>query len=155
MITVILADDHTVLRDGLRYLLEAAGDIQILSMAANGQEAVEQATLHCPDVIVMDISMPIMSGIEATKQICKVCENTKVAILSMHHTTEYIQRALEAGAVGYLLKDSAGAELVAAIRALYDGKLYLSKKVAGMITDEMWNRKKNDLDGLINQAADA
>ena len=152
MITVILADDHTVLRDGLRYLLEAAGDIQILSMAANGQEAVEQATLHCPDVIVMDISMPIMSGIEATKQICKVCENTKVAILSMHHTTEYIQRALEAGAVGYLLKDSAGAELVAAIRALYDGKRYLSKKVAGTITDEMWNCKRNDLDGLINRS---
>jgi DNA-binding NarL/FixJ family response regulator len=150
MITVILADDHTVLRDGLRFLLEAAGDIQIISMAANGQEAVEQATLHCPDVIVMDISMPIMSGIEATKHICKVCEHTKVAILSMHHTTEYIQRALEAGAVGYLLKDSAGAELVAAIRALYDGKRYLSKKVAGTITDEMWNRKKNDLNGLIN-----
>ena len=150
MITVILADDHTVLRDGLRFLLEAAGDIQIISMAANGQEAVEQATLHCPDVIVMDISMPIMSGIEATKHICKICENTKVAILSMHHTTEYIQRALEAGAVGYLLKDSAGAELVAAIRALYDGKRYLSKKVAGMITEEMWNRKKNDLNGVIN-----
>jgi DNA-binding NarL/FixJ family response regulator len=150
MITVILADDHAVLRDGLRFLLEAAGDIQIISMAANGQEAVEQATQHCPDVIVMDISMPIMSGIEATKHICKACENTKVAILSMHHTTEYIQRALEAGAVGYLLKDSAGAELVAAIRALYDGKRYLSKKVAGMITDEMWNRKKNDLNGVIN-----
>ncbi|HKG53270.1 MAG TPA: response regulator transcription factor [Anaerolineales bacterium] len=150
MITVILADDHTVLRDGLRFLLEAAGDIQILSMAANGQEAVDQATLHCPDVIVMDISMPIMSGIEATKHICKVCENTKVAILSMHHTTEYIQRALEAGAVGYLLKDSAGAELVAAIRALHDGKRYLSKKVAGTITEEMWSRKKNDLNGLIN-----
>ena len=155
MITVILADDHTVLRDGLRYLLEAAGDIQILSMAANGQEAVEQATLHCPDVIVMDISMPIMSGIEATKHICKVCENTKVAILSMHHTTEYIQRALEAGAVGYLLKDSAGAELVAAIRDLYDGKRYLSKKVAGTITDEMWNRKKNDQDDLLNFSASA
>jgi DNA-binding NarL/FixJ family response regulator len=150
MITVILADDHTVLRDGLRFLLEAAGDIQIISMAANGQEAVEQATLYCPDVIVMDISMPIMSGIEATKHICKICQNTKVAILSMHHTTEYIQRALEAGAVGYLLKDSAGAELVAAIRALYDGKRYLSQKVAGAITDEMWNRKKNDLDGLIH-----
>lgn len=150
MITVILADDHTVLRDGLRFLLEAAGDIEILSMAANGQEAVEQATLHCPDVIVMDISMPIMSGIEATKRICKICENTRVAILSMHHTTEYIQRALEAGAVGYLLKDSAGAELVAAIRALYDGKRYLSKKVEGTITDEMWQRKKNDTNGLIN-----
>jgi DNA-binding NarL/FixJ family response regulator len=130
MITVILADDHAILRDGLRFLLEAAGDIRIISMAANGQEAVEQARMHCPDVVVMDISMPVMSGIEATRHICKICEHTKVAILSMHHTTEYIQRALEAGAVGYLLKDSAGAELVAAIRALNDGKRYISKSVA-------------------------
>jgi DNA-binding NarL/FixJ family response regulator len=141
MITVILADDHAVLRDGLRFLLEAAGDIQIVSMAANGQEAVEQAKLHCPDVIVMDISMPIMSGIEATKHICKFCEHTKVAILSMHHTTEYIQRAIEAGAVGYLLKDSAGAELVAAIRALNSGKRYISKGVAKNFGngDLLWN----------------
>jgi Response regulator containing a CheY-like receiver domain and an HTH DNA-binding domain len=135
MITVILADDHAILRDGLRFLLEAAGDIQIISMAANGQEAVEQAQMHCPDVIVMDISMPVMSGIEATKHICKICEHTKVAILSMHHTTEYIQRALEAGAVGYLLKDSAGAELVAAIRAINDGNRYISKTITGRPLD--------------------
>jgi DNA-binding NarL/FixJ family response regulator len=141
MITVILADDHAVLRDGLRYLLEAAGDIQIISMAGNGQEALEQARLHCPDVVVMDISMPVMSGIEATRHICEVCAHTKVAILSMHHTTEYVQRAIEAGAVGYLLKDSAGAELVAAIRALNDGKRYISKKVAGGIHDSFWNEK--------------
>lgn len=133
MITVILADDHAILRDGLRYLLEAAGDIEIVSMAANGQEAVEQAAQLCPDVVVMDISMPIMSGIEATKHICKVCEHTKVAILSMHHTTEYIQRALEAGAIGYLLKDSAGSELVAAIRQVNQGKRYISRKVANSI----------------------
>jgi DNA-binding NarL/FixJ family response regulator len=144
MITVILADDHAILRDGLRFLLEAAGDIQILSTAANGQEAVEQATLHCPDVIVMDISMPVMSGIEATRHICKVCEHTKVAILSMHHTTEYVQRALEAGAVGYLLKDSAGAELVAAIRTVNSGKRYISKSVAGNIRDNdmSWGGRK-------------
>jgi DNA-binding NarL/FixJ family response regulator len=143
MITVILADDHAVLRDGLRFLLEAAGDIQILSTAANGQEAVEQASMHCPDVIVMDISMPVMSGIEATRHICKICENTKVAILSMHHTTEYVQRALEAGAVGYLLKDSAGAELVTAIRAVNSGKRYISKSVAGNIrdNDSLWDGK--------------
>ena len=141
MITVILADDHAILRDGLRFLLEAAGDIQIISMAANGQEAVEQAKLYCPDVVVMDISMPVMSGIEATRHICKICEHTKVAILSMHHTTEYIQRALEAGAVGYLLKDSAGAELVAAIRAVNGGKRYISKTVAGNIRDNdpLWD----------------
>jgi DNA-binding NarL/FixJ family response regulator len=139
MITVILADDHAILRDGLRFLLEAAGDIEIVSMAANGQEAVEQATLYCPDVVVMDISMPLMSGIEATKHICKNCRNTKVAILSMHHTAEYIQRAIEAGAVGYLLKDSAGAELVAAIRAVHKGKHYISKNIAGSIGDTLWN----------------
>jgi DNA-binding NarL/FixJ family response regulator len=144
MITVILADDHAILRDGLRFLLEAAGDIQIISMASNGQEAVDQAAVYCPDVIVMDISMPIMSGIEATKHICKICEHTKVAILSMHHTTEYIQRAVEAGAVGYLLKDSAGAELVAAIRAVNAGKRYISKGVAKNVSNnEFWGGSKN------------
>lgn len=130
MITVLLADDHTVLLDGLRYLLEAQGDIKIIGTAVNGQEAVEKAKGNCPDVVVMDISMPIMSGIEATKHISKVCENTKVAILSMHHTAEYMQRAVEAGAVGYLLKDSAGVELVTAIRAIHAGKSYFSQKVS-------------------------
>ncbi len=128
MITVIVADDHTVLRDGLRYLLEAQGDIQIVGMAANGQEAVDQAILYCPDVVVMDISMPVMNGIEATKLICKACPSTKIVVLSMHHTAEYMQRALEAGAVGYLLKDSAGKELVTAIRDLKDGKLYFAQR---------------------------
>ncbi len=128
MISVILADDHAILLDGLRYLLEAAGDIKVISTAANGQEAVEQAMLHCPDVVLMDISMPVMNGIEATRKICAVCKDTKVAILSMHHTAEYRQRALEAGASGYLMKDSAGTELVAAIRALNEGKPYFGQK---------------------------
>jgi len=131
MITVILADDHAVLRDGLRYLLEAQADIQIVATAANGQEAVEQAMLNCPDVVLMDISMPVMNGIEATRQICEVCKNTKVAMLSMHHTSEYLQRALKAGARGYLLKDSAGAEVIAAIHALHEGKSYFSQKIIG------------------------
>lgn len=128
MITVIVADDHTVLRDGLRYLLEAQGDIQIVGMAANGQEAVEQTLLYCPDVVVMDISMPVMNGIEATRLISASCQSTKVVILSMHHTAEYMQRALEAGAVGYMLKDSAGRELVTAIRDLKSGKSYINQK---------------------------
>ena len=128
MIKVLLVDDHAVLRDGLRFLLEAEGDMQIIGTAANGQEAVEQATLDCPDVVMMDISMPVMNGIEATKQICAICENTKVVILSMYHTNDYIQRALDAGAVGYLLKDSAGTELIEAIRDIHAGKPYFSQK---------------------------
>jgi DNA-binding NarL/FixJ family response regulator len=126
MITVLLADDHAVLRDGLRFLLEAQGDIQIVATASNGQEAVEQASHNCPDVILMDISMPVMNGIEATKRISELCKETKIAILSMHHTAEYRQRALEAGAVGYLMKDSAGIELITAVRALHQGKSYFS-----------------------------
>jgi two-component system, NarL family, response regulator NreC len=129
MITVLLVDDHAVLRDGLRFLLEAAGDIEIVATAANGQEALELAALQCPDVVLMDISMPVMNGIEATRRIREVCENTKVVILSMYHTSDYIQRALDAGAAGYLLKDSAGTELVAAIRALHSGKSYFNQKV--------------------------
>lgn len=131
MITVVIADDHTVLRDGLRYLLKAAGDIEIVAVASNGQEAVEQATLHCPDVVLMDISMPVMNGIEATKEVLAVCKNTKVAILSMHHTSEYVQRAMQAGAHGYILKDSAGSEVIAAIHALHEGKQYFSQKIVG------------------------
>ena len=104
MIKVLLVDDHTVLRDGLRFLLEAEGDIQIIGTAANGQEAVEQATLDCPDVVMMDISMPVMNGIEATKQIPAICENTKVVILSMYHTNDYIQRALDSGRGGLFAK---------------------------------------------------
>jgi DNA-binding NarL/FixJ family response regulator len=130
MIKVLLVDDHTVLRDGLRFLLEAAGDIQVMGTAANGQEAVEEATRNCPDVVMMDISMPVMNGIEATKRICEVCENTKVLILSMYHTNDYIQRALDAGAVGYLLKDSAGTELIEAIRDIHAGKPYFSQKAS-------------------------
>ena len=129
MIKVLLVDDHTVLRDGLRFLLEAEGDIQVIGTAANGQEAVDQATVRCPDVVMMDISMPVMNGIEATKRIRALCENTKVVILSMYHTNDYIQRALEAGAAGYLLKDSAGTDLVAAIRALHAGKSYFNQKI--------------------------
>ncbi len=131
MITVLLADDHGVIRDALRYLLEAQGDIQIVAMAADGQEAVEQAMAYCPDVAVMDISMPRMDGIEATKRICRACPNTQVVMLTIYNSGEHIQRALKAGAAGYVLKDAAGQELVAAIRALYKGGNYYSSTIEG------------------------
>lgn len=130
MITVLLADDHIMVRDGLRYILEAAGDIQIVALASNGKEAVAQAQEKCPDVVVMDVSMPIMDGIEATRQILAICPHTRIVTLSMYHTQEYVQRALKAGAYGYVLKDAAGNELVEAVRMLHAGQRYLSTQVA-------------------------
>jgi DNA-binding NarL/FixJ family response regulator len=118
-----------MVRDGLRYILEAAGDIQIIALASNGQEAVAQATEQCPNVVVMDVSMPVMDGIEATRQIMAVCPQTRVVALSMYHTGEYVQRALKAGASGYVLKDAAGNELVAAVRRLHAGERYFSSQI--------------------------
>ena len=129
MITVLLADDHGVIRDALRYLLEAQGDIQIVAVAADGQEAVEKAMLYCPDVAVMDISMPRMDGIEATKQICGICPHTQIVMLTIYNSSEHVQRALRAGAAGYVLKDAAGQELVAAVRALHKGGHYYSPQI--------------------------
>jgi DNA-binding NarL/FixJ family response regulator len=130
MITVLLADDHIMVRDGLRYILEAAGDIQIIALASNGQEAVAQAHEQCPNVVVMDVSMPVMDGIEATRQILRICPQTRVVTLSMYQTGEYVRRALKAGALGYVLKDAAGNELVEAVRSLHAGERYFSPQVA-------------------------
>ena len=130
MITVLLADDHIMVRDGLRYILEAAGDIQIIALASNGQEAVSQALSQCPNIAVIDISMPVMDGIEATKQILEICPQTRIVTLSMYHTGEYVQRAVDAGALGYVLKDAAGNELVEAVRSLHAGKKYFSPQIA-------------------------
>ena len=133
MIKVLLADDHRMVRDGLQYLLEAPGDIQIAATASNGQEAVEHALASCPDVAVIDVSMPIMDGIEATRYISEHCPHTQVIMLSMHDTPEYIYRALKAGAAGYVLKDAAGSELVEAVRALYNGDNYYSPRIAEIV----------------------
>ena len=130
MITLTLADDHDIVRDLLRYLLEAAGDIKIMAMASDGQEAVVQAVLHSPRIAVLDISMPVMDGIEATAQIRARCPQTHVLILSMYQTSEYIHRCLQAGALGYILKDMAGEDLVKAVHSLSHGKQYFSKQIA-------------------------
>ena len=130
MISVMIADDHPLVRDAWRLLLERTGDIQVVAMAENGQEAIEQATLYCPDVTVMDVSMPIMDGIEATKQIFGHCPETRVLMVSMHPSPEYIKRSLEAGASGYVLKELADGDLVRAIYSLHMGKRYFSEAIA-------------------------
>jgi DNA-binding NarL/FixJ family response regulator len=130
MISVLVADDHPSIREALGSLLETAGDIQIVAMAVNGQEAVTQAVFHCPSVAVMDVSMPVMDGIEATKQLCACCPQTRVLMVSMHDTPKYIRRCLRAGASGYVIKDMAGDDLIVAVHSLYEGKRFFSKQIA-------------------------
>ena len=134
-ITVLLADDHAVVCDGLRFRLDAQEDIEVVGDAANGREALRQVTQCEPDVAVMDIAMPEMNGIEATRLICQERPLTWVAILSMHSTAEHIYRALQAGARGYLLRESAGLEVVNAVRAVHSGKRYLSQRISDRLVE--------------------
>ena len=132
MISVLLVDDHVYFRKSLRYMLEATEDIQVIAIASNGIEAIAQARKHCPDVTVMDISMPLMDGIEATRQIREFCRFTRVMMLSILDNPEYVQRAVEVGAVGFVLKETIGRDLLVAIRALAKGKRYFSQKIASI-----------------------
>jgi len=136
MIRVLLADDHAVVRDGLRALLEAQPGIEVVGDVANGREAVRAAQKLRPDIVVMDIAMPDLNGIEATLQIQDTSPSTRILILSMHSSTEHIFRALQAGARGYLLKDSAGTEVGEAVRAVHAGRRYLSQKIAATVIDD-------------------
>lgn len=150
MIRIVLADDHAVVRDGLRVLLQAQPDFEVVGDAANGREAMRLTQQLHPDVVVMDIAMPELNGIEATLQIHDVAPATQVLILSMHSTTEHIFRALQAGARGYLLKDSAGAEVVDAVRVVHAGRRYLSPKIASTVIDDYISERQraSPLDSL-------
>ena len=135
-INVLLADDHAVVRDGLRMILENESDIRVLGTAADGRQAVEKARNLKPDVIVIDIAMPELNGIEATYQILQENPSIKVVILSMHASPEYIYRTLEAGAFGYLLKESASLEVIAAVKAAITGQRYLSQRISDTLVDD-------------------
>lgn len=138
-ISVFLADDHAVVRDGLKTLLEIEVSVTVVGTASNGREAARRIIKLKPDVVIMDISMPELNGIDATRQILEACPKTRVIILSMHATREHIQRALQAGAKGYLLKESAGAEVVKAVRCVYTGKRYLGEPVSEILIDDYLN----------------
>jgi len=142
-ITVFLADDHAVVRDGLRFLLEAEHDIKVVGDAANGRDAVRRVVQLCPDVAIMDIAMPELNGIEAARKIGQVCPSTQVIILSMHSTTEHVFRALQAGARGYLLKESAGIEVVNAVRAVHAGHRYLSQRISDRLIDDYVHQRQD------------
>jgi DNA-binding NarL/FixJ family response regulator len=135
-IRVLLVDDHAIVRDGLRFLLEAHDDFEVVGGAANGRDAVRAARDLQPDVVIMDLAMPELNGTEATHQIHDACPQTHVLVLSMHSTAEHIYRAFQAGAQGYLLKESAGPELLAAVRTVHAGRRYLSQKIAETVVDD-------------------
>jgi DNA-binding NarL/FixJ family response regulator len=141
-IEVFLADDHAVIRDGLRYLLEAQPDIKVVGDAANGRQTLQLVGSLCPDVAILDIAMPEMNGIEATRRIRTDCPSTQVIILSIYSTEEHVSRALQAGARGYVLKESAGIEVVNAIRAVHSGHHYLSQKLSDQLIDDYLHQVK-------------
>jgi DNA-binding NarL/FixJ family response regulator len=132
-IRIILADDHTIVRSGLRSMIDKEADIQVVAEADNGRATVRSALELAPDVVIMDIAMPELNGIEATRQIVAALPGTKVIALSMHADKRYVMEMLKAGASGYLLKDNAYEELASAIRTVLGNRTYLSPQVADVV----------------------
>lgn len=128
-IRILLADDHAVVREGLRTILEAQGDMNVVGEAGNGREALDKAVSLRPDIILMDISMPELSGIDATRMILMQVPAAKIIVLSTHHTTEYVSRAMQAGARAFIHKESAGCSVVNAVRAVMKGRQYFSEGI--------------------------
>ena len=133
---ILLADDHTLMRQGLRKILEERSDWEVVAEAGDGREAVRLALEHKPDVAILDIAMPLLNGIEATSQITRRAPEVRVLILSMYSDEAYILQVLQAGAKGYLLKDSADADLIRAVSAVGKGKSFFSPAVAKVMLDD-------------------
>jgi DNA-binding NarL/FixJ family response regulator len=135
-ITIFLADDHTIVRDGLRAILAAHADLKVIGEAGSGHETVRRVAQLRPDIVILDITVPDLNGIEAAWEIAVTCPATQIIILSMYATPEHIYQALKAGVCGYLLKDAAGAELIQAIRTVSAGYRYLSQDISDQVIDD-------------------
>jgi len=149
-ITVLLADDHTVVRQGLRILLEAEDDMKVVGEAENGRQAGQMCRKLNPDVIVLDVAMPVVNGLEATRQIIRETPHTKVLVLSSYSDDDYVQQLIEAGATGYLVKQSAANDLLKAIRETVKGNAFFSPSISKRLLEQCQDafvrgpfRKKN------------
>jgi DNA-binding NarL/FixJ family response regulator len=136
IIRILLADDHTVVRKGLCLLLESHPGFKVIAEAANGREAVAMAKAHKPDIVVLDVAMPLLNGIEAARQISSTLPLTAIVFLSMHSDEAYVLKALKSGAKGYLLKDSAEYDLINAIQAVSEGKAFFSPAISKMLVED-------------------
>jgi NarL family two-component system response regulator LiaR len=134
-IRVLVVDDHTIVRDGISALLSLAGDIEVVGEAVNGNEALKMVAKLQPDVVLMDIAMPIMGGLEATRRITKEFPNTKVLVITQHDDKEYVFPVIESGAAGLISKAAASSELATGIRAVYQGDSFLSPSVARLLVE--------------------
>jgi DNA-binding NarL/FixJ family response regulator len=139
-ITVLLADDHMVVREGFRKLLEAEDDIEVVGEAQTGRQAVELSRKFCPSVVVMDIAMPSLNGVEATRQIRKSVRDTKVLILSAHNDDAYVDQTIASGASGFLLKQTSAHDLSRAIRTVHKGNTFFSPSIARRLQDQKMPR---------------
>ena len=139
---IVLAEDHTILREGLKSLLSSQPDLKIVGEAGDGIEAIRCVQKQAPDMILLDLSMPRMTGLDAIKEIKRVNSDTKIVVLTVHSTEEYILATLQAGADGYVLKDAHGTELMTAIRHVLEGRRYLSPSISGTIIDGLLQGKK-------------
>ena len=135
MTTIVVADDHKIVREGLVKLLEGQADISVIGEAADGEEAVKMVLEKKPDIVIMDIWMPRLSGIDATRRIVKRGSQTKVLVLSMHESRTYVEEVLRAGASGYIVKNSASSDLLQAIEAVQGGASYLSPAITQQVVD--------------------
>ncbi|TXT26052.1 MAG: two component LuxR family transcriptional regulator [Planctomycetota bacterium] len=143
LIRIVLADDHKVVRAGIRAILEELSGVEIVGEAANGRETLSLVEEHQPDLLLVDITMPEMNGLEATARVVKEFPNVRVIMLSMHASEEYVWQALRAGAKGYLLKDTDAAELDQAIQAVLGGSTYLTSSVSKLVVDTYIERMRN------------
>ena len=139
---IVIAEDHTILREGLKSLLSSQPDLKIAGEAGDALAAIRCVRDHRPDLILLDLSMPSMTGLDAIKEIRRVSEDTKIIVLTVHSTEEYILATLQAGADGYVLKDAHSTELMTAIRHVLDGRRYLSPSISGTIIDGLLQGKK-------------
>jgi two-component system response regulator NreC len=150
-IRVLLADDHTILRKGVRMLIEAQADMEVVGEAKTGREAIDESRRLKPDIVVMDVSMPDLNGIEGTRQICNELMHTKVLALSMHKDSVYVREILRAGARGYLVKDSDDDDLLRAIRSVQRGEAFLSPAISDAVLTDYRKHVSNPVDLLTSR----